>query len=124
EIIEGTHSGAFQWGQTVLVVGANLHGSINAIDERSSEKINYDFSKNENIITYNIQPQLDANTNISTQISDVILQAKVILPQGLQYIPGSSIRGGERYTEPEITDNNDGTQTLIWHIYGVISGQA
>ena len=88
------------------------------------KKINYDFSKNENIITYNIQPQLDANTNISTQISDVILQAKVILPQGLQYIPGSSIRGGERYTEPEITDNNDGTQTLIWHIYGVISGQA
>ena len=110
EMISGTHSGGQLWGNTVLVVGANLHGNIKAIDENETEKENYDLGKNENIVTYSVEPQLDGN---------VTLKAEITLPQGLTYIPGST-----EYGEPEITNNSNGSQTLIWYIYGVISGQA
>ena len=119
EMISGTHSGGTLWGNTVLVVGANLHGNIEAIDESKAEKVNYDLGKNENVVTYSVEPQLDGNTNIVSQIENVTLKAEVTLPQGLTYIPGST-----EYGEPEITNNSDGSQTLVWYIYGVISGQA
>ena len=117
--IEGTNSGGMYWGSTILVIGANLHGNIRAIDETSQEKINYDLSKNENTITYTIQPQLDANTNLEEQISGINLKAEVTLPQGLTYKLGSS-----EYGEPDIIDNEDGTQDLIWYIYGCTSGES
>ena len=119
EVISGTHNGGQQWGNTILVIGANLHGNIKAIDEGKVEKVNYDLGKNENIVTYSVEPQLDGNTNITSQIENVTLKAEVTLPQGLSYIPGSS-----EYDEPEITNNSNGSQTLVWYIYGVISGQA
>ena len=119
EMISGTHSGGHFWGNTVLVVGANLHGNIEAIDESKAEKVNYDLGKNENVVTYSVEPQLDGNTNIASQIENVTLKAEVTLPQGLTYIPGST-----EYGEPEITNNSNGSQTLVWYIYGVISGQA
>ena len=119
EMISGTHSGGHLWGNTVLVVGANLHGNIEAIDESKAEKVNYDLGKNENVVTYSVEPQLDGNTNIASQIENVTLKAEVTLPQGLTYIPGST-----EYGEPEITNNSNGSQTLVWYIYGVISGQA
>ena len=123
EIITGTHNGGSAYGNTVLVIGSNLHGSIDTIDENSKEKVNYDLGKNENIVTYNVKPQLDANENIATKIENVTLKAEVTLPQGLTYISGSSKRGEESYTEPEITNNSDGTQKLIWYIYGCASGE-
>ena len=46
EVISGTHSGGTQWGNTVLVVGSNLHGDIKAI-KNEEEKVNYDIGKNE-----------------------------------------------------------------------------
>ena len=119
EMISGTHSGGQLWGNTVLVVGANLHGNIKAIDENETEKENYDLGKNENIVTYSVEPQLDGNNNIASQIENVTLKAEITLPQGLTYIPGST-----EYGEPEITNNSNGSQTLVWYIYGVISGQA
>lgn len=85
----------------------------------NEEKVNYDLGKNESIVTYSVEPQLDGNTNITSQIENVTLKAEVTLPQGLTYIPGSL-----EYGEPEITNNSNGSQTLIWYIYGVISGQA
>ena len=45
------------------------------------------------------------------------------LPQGLEYVLGSSKRGEESYNEPEIKENEDGSTTLVWYIYGVTSGQ-
>ena len=122
-IISGTHSGGAQWGNTVLVVGANLHGNIKAIDSSNSNKVNYDLGKNENVVTYSVQSQLDKNSNLSSQISNVTLKAEVTIPKGLEYVPGSSKRGGSTYTEPEITENSDGSQKLVWYIYGVTSGQ-
>ena len=87
------------------------------------DKVNYDLGKNENVVTYSLEPKLDANENITSQIEDVTLKAEVILPQGLEYVLGSSKRGEESYNEPEIKENEDGSTTLVWYIYGVTSGQ-
>ncbi len=87
------------------------------------DKVNYDLGKNENIVTYSLEPKLDANENLTSQIEDVTLKAEVILPQGLEYVLGSSKRGEESYNEPEIKENEDGSTTLVWYIYGVTSGQ-
>ena len=120
-VVSGTHSGGTQLGNTVLVVGSNLHGDIKAI-KNEEEKVNYDIGKNENVVTYSVEPQLDANNNIAAQIENVTLKAEVTIPKGLEYIAGSANRGGSSYTEPEITENSDGSQTLVWYIYGVTTG--
>ena len=65
---------------------------------------------------------LEANTNIESQINNVTLKNEVTIPKGLEYIAGSSKRGETSYTEPEVIENNDGSKTLIWYIYGVTSG--
>ena len=123
QIVVGTHSGGFSYGNTVLIVGANLHGNIRAIDSNKADKVNYDLGKNEDIVTYSIEPALDANENIASQIEDVVIKAEVKLPQGLEYVLGSSKRGEESYNEPEIKENENGSTTLVWYIYGVTSGQ-
>ncbi len=123
QMVIGTHSGGDTYGNTVLIVGANLHGNIRAIDSNKADKVNYDLGKNEDIVTYSIEPALDANENLTSQIEDVTLKAEVKLPQGLEYVLGSSKRGEESYNEPEIKENEDGSTTLVWYIYGVTSGQ-
>ena len=60
EVKIGTHNGYFS-GTSLLITGANLHGNIDTIDENNQEKINYDLAKNENVITYKINPLIDAN---------------------------------------------------------------
>ena len=107
----------------MLIIGANLQGNIKIanLDEKGNEKINYDLGKNEDIVTYKLEPQI--YSKLSAKIEDVTLKAQVILPDGLSYELGSSKRGGEEYTEPEITENADGTTTLVWYINGVTSGQ-
>ena len=122
-ILSGSNNGGVDFGNTALVVGANLHGDIKAIDSSKAEKVNYDLGKNENVVTYNVEPQLDANDNLTSQITNVTLKNEVTIPKGLEYIPGSSKRGDDSYTEPEITKNSDGSTTLVWYIYGVTSGQ-
>ena len=123
QMISGTHSGGYVNGNTVLVVGANLHGNIKTVDETNAEKTNYDLGRNENIVTYSVEPALDANTNLVSQIENVTLKAEVTLPAGLTYVPGSSTRGNISYTEPEIIENSDRSRTLTWYLYGVTSGE-
>ena len=117
--IDGTNSGGFLWGNTILVIGANLHGSIQAVDEDNKEKVNYDLGKNENITKFKITPQIDSNSNLTQQITGINLKAKVTLPDGMTYRLGSS-----EYDEPEIKENTDGSQELVWYIYGCTSGKA
>ena len=123
QMVAGTHSGGSSYGNTVLVVGANLYGNIRAVDSSNTDKVNYDLGKNENVVTYSLEPKLDANENLTSQIEDVTLKAEVTLPQGLEYVLGSSKRGEESYNEPEIKEKEDGSTTLVWYIYGVTSGQ-
>ena len=112
-----THSGTY-YGASLLVVGANLHGDIKTLNDKAE----YDLSRNENVVTYSVEPKLDKNENLEEQISNVTLKNMVTIPSGLEYIPGSSKRGEESYNEPEIIENEDGTTTLAWYIYGVTSG--
>ena len=101
----------------------DLHGTIRAIDSDKVNKINYDLGRNEDIVTYSLEPSLEANENITSQIEDVVLKAEVTIPKGLEYVPGSSKRGEKNYTEPDILENENGSITLVWYIYGVTSGQ-
>ena len=117
-MVEGTHTGTYgNYGNTVLVVGANLHGNISAVDENGAEKTTYDLGKNENRATFKVEPKLDRNANLSVQIGGVRLKVKVTIPKGLEYIEQSS-----NYGDPEITKNSDGSQTLIWYIEGCVAG--
>ena len=109
-------------GISLLAVGSYLHSEIRTVDNIGSDKAEYDLSKNENVVTYSVVPKLDKNENLEEQINNVTLKNMVTMPSGLEYVPGSSKRGEESYNEPEIIENEDGTTTLAWYIYGVTSG--
>ena len=121
-VISGTHSGGCIFGNTILAIGANLHGNIQTI-ENNKEKVNYDLGKNENIATYKIQPIIENNSNIAKPIENITLKAEVSLPQGLTYVRGSSKRGEIAYSEPNIEINTDGSSKLTWNIYNCKSGE-
>ena len=118
-MISGTHNGLGTFGNSVLIVGANLHGNIKAIDSNNNEKSNYDLGKNESVVTYKVEPMLDENPNLTTQISGVTLKAEVTLPKGLTYIGQSS-----NYGDPDITTNSDGSSVLSWQIENCTTGQS
>ena len=123
QIVPGTNSGSYFAGNTILIIGGELSGQIKAVDNTNTEKVNYDLGRNESTVTYSVEPQLDSNENVASQIENVTLKAKVTLPAGLTYVAGSSKRGGKEYREPEITENEDGTTLLTWYIYEVTSGE-
>ena len=111
QIITGTHLGGVQKGDSLLIVGADQKISIKAVDGADQEKINYNLSKNENIATFKVEPSLTVDSVVD--IDNVTLKIKTTLPDGLKYQVESANSG-----EPEVTDNADGTQTLVWHKYG------
>ena len=121
-IIAGTHSGGYSYGQTVLIVGANLSGKIRAI-YNGVEKENYDLGINENVVTYSVEPTL-SNYTASSLVENATLKAEVTIPKGLEYVFGSSKRVGDSYDEPDITSNSDGSTTLVWYFYNCDSGEA
>ena len=114
--IEGTHYNGVSWGQSLLIVGGELGVNKKEIDENGNEKKNYDFSKNEYNVTYKIQPTVKSLSNIK----DVTLEITDTLPKGMTYVRGSS-----NLDEPEVIYNDeDGTTTLKWHVYGVETQKA
>ena len=122
QIKAGTHSGSYYYGTTVLVLAGNLHGNIRTIDEINNNKVNFDLGRNENIVTYSLEPEIELLSNNIAKIENATIKAEVTLPVGLTYIPGSSTRGDISYTEPEIAENADGSTTLTWYLYGITSG--
>lgn len=116
-IVKGTHSGSYIYGNTVYVVGASQSVEIESIDDDGNTKINYDLGKNEYDVRYKISPNLSSeNTNIN--IEGVTITLVDTLPEGLNYVAGSS-----NYGDPEITENSDGTTTLVWQIHDCGVGQ-
>ena len=109
---EGTHND-LKSGNTILVLGANLSVSkeINEKTESGLEKQNYNIGKNEFEVEYKIIPKLENPIN-DINITGVNLKILDTLPKGLTYISGSADCG-----EPEIIENEDNTQTLIWYRY-------
>ena len=118
KVISGTHSGGALYGNTILVVAADLKVQKISIDDDGNEKVNYDISKNEYDITYKITPILNKMDSVTAEIKNVTVKIKDILPDGLEYVTGSC-----EYGEPEITQNSDGTTTLIWYIYNCEVGK-
>ena len=121
QIITGTHQGR-NWGNTVLVVGADSSISTKTIDsETGAEKTTYDIGKNENEVTLQITPTLsESDPQIPTNIKGATVRIKETLPAELTYVPGSS-----NYGEPiETIQNDDGTTTYIWEIYNCNVGEA
>lgn len=118
EMIAGTHSGGALWGQSLLIIGAELSINQKAINENdNTEKKNYDIGKNEYDVTYKLMPNIASST--FSNITDITLKIEDTLPKGLTYVPGSSSNG-----EPEVINNADGTTKLVWYIYGCETGKS
>ena len=121
-IIVGTHKGGYTYGQSILVISGNATVTTGVEDKTSSgsPKVNYDIGKNENIVTYNVKPKLNLPKDSSTKVDNVTVTVTDILPDGIKYVPGSA---NTEYGEPIITENEDGTTTLKWEIYGQVIGE-
>ena len=118
QIISGTHSGGWAYGQSVLIVGAIQGISLDNIDNNGNKKVNYDLGKNENIVKYTINPTLtNPDKSKLPNIAGVTVTITDTLPKKLTYVPGSS-----NYGEPEIIQNDNNT-TLVWTIYNCTVGE-
>lgn len=100
-------------GTSLLVLGAKQNINIESLDNSDNLKENFDLGRNESEVTYKITPSLTSPYIADPKISGVTLKVTDTLPKGLSYIPGSS----SSYGEPDITENEDGTTKLVWHIY-------
>ena len=113
---QGSHGGGVHYGNSLLVIGAEQKVELSSWDEDATQsKTNYDIGRNENIINYRIVPQLHGEADIG----GVTVRLTTTLPNGLEYIAGSS-----DYREPDITNNEDGTTTLVWEIYDCSVGES
>ena len=117
-VVSGTHNGGYVYGQSLLIVGGIQSISQKAIDEDGVEKVNYDISKNQNVVKYQISPRINNAVANPVRITGVTVKLTDTLPEGLTYIPGSS-----NYGEPEITNNSDGSTTLVWNILDCTVGE-
>lgn len=112
-----THNGGYNFGQTVLAIAADTKVSKTVADITSNgeTKKNYDISKNEYEVTFKIQPILTLNGIENTEpLTNATIKLIDTLPKGLKYVKNSS----NTETEPEITENEDGTTTLTWNVTG------
>ena len=113
---QGSHGGGIHAGNSLLIVGAEQKVELTSWNEDATQsKINYDIGRNENVINYRIAPQLNGDADID----GVTVSLTTTLPNGLEYVAGSS-----DYREPEITNNEDGTTTLVWEIYDCSVGES
>ncbi|MBR2784668.1 MAG: MucBP domain-containing protein, partial [Clostridia bacterium] len=116
-IKSGTHNGGWQWGNTLLVIGADQTIEIDPINKSDeSIKVNYDIGKNENVVTYKISPVI--STPEVSSITGVTVSVTSTLPNGLTYVPNSC-----NYGEPEINDLGGGVTELIWYINDCTVGE-
>ena len=113
---QGSHGGGYQYGNSLLVLGAEQKVELTSWNEEATErKVNYDIGRNENIINYRIAPQLIGEADID----GVTVKLTTTLPKGLEYVAGSS-----NYREPDITNDSNGTTTLVWEIYDCSVGES
>lgn len=106
-------------GTTLLILGAKQSITVESIDETTNElKEYYDLGKNESEVIYKLTPNLQKYASNSPTITGVTVKITDTLPVGLTYVGGSEQNGNE----PDIVNNEDGTQTLIWYIYDCTVG--
>lgn len=112
ELVTGTHKGGFHAGNSLLIVGADLKVNREINDKvNNNPKVNYDLGKSELEAEFKITPSLSNNKLEAGSISGVKVKITDTLPKGLTYKQGSS-----NIDEPTVTENADGTTTLVWYI--------
>ena len=120
EVIPGTHQNHV-YGNSLLVAGADSSIASQVIDEKTGEaKESYDLAKNENIVTFKVEPKLEElDEDNPAGVTGATITIKDTLSKGLIYIPGSS-----NYGEPiETITNEDGSTTLVFEKYNCNVGE-
>lgn len=118
-MIAGTHRGGTVYGNTILVLGAELKVTRN-VDEKledGKQKSVYDIGKNEYDVIYKVSPSITNNFS-NNKVTGINLKITDTLPKGIKYISGSC-----NYEEPEITNNEDETTVLTWYKYNCSIGE-
>ena len=119
EKVVGTHPGqVVTYGNSVLIVGTDARISIDIVDKvGENTKTNYNLDNNENVVTYQITPELKSESGM-TGISGVAVVVKETIDGGLEYLPGQSS------IEPDSVEvNEDGTTTITWTINNCTVGE-
>lgn len=140
--IWGTHnSDWYHWGDTLLVIGYKSGITKNLLqkDENGADKKTFSLDANQRVVDFKLQPKTEHDLQGSFDRT-VTITVVDTLPKYLSYKPGSAYFGGEyaqssKYggtkgtitggvlTEPEVTNHEDGTQTLKWSIPDVVVGE-
>ena len=140
--IYGTHNSDWQhWGDTLLVIGYKnkITKHLMQKDTNQNDKKTFSLDADQRVVDFRLQPmtQHDQSGSFDRKVTVTVADT---LPKYLTYKPGSSYFGGEyaqtsefggtkgvitggTLTEPEVTDNGDGTQTLKWVIPDVVIGE-
>lgn len=136
-------SAGLSYGDSCLVVSYATEIAKDTMQQSGTGNVQvskraYDMDSNQRVADYVLKPSVKRTAGES-QTEDMSIKTtlyiKDILPKGLHYIYGSAYLGGT-YTqraegkqglvengqrlEPEITENEDGTTTLVWTLKNVI----
>lgn len=130
------------WGDTLLVIGYKT-GITKTMCQTSdsTEKNTYNLDAEQRVVDFKLQPRTYYDQGAGNNGLTTTVTITDTLPKYLTYRPGSSYFGGT-YTqtsvnggtqgaitggilrEPDsVTNNADGTQTLVWTIPGVTIGE-
>ncbi len=150
--IEGTHnSDWYHWGDTLLIIGYKTKITKNLLqkDNGGEEKKTFSLDADQRVADFKLQPAAYYDKPGEFQQTARITIVDT-LPKHMTYKPGSAYFGGAykqtselggkkgeiirdetegaefpdpKLTEPEVTENADGTQTLKWIIDDVKVGK-
>ena len=131
----GTHSGGWNDGDSLLLVGEQAQigiGTEQTDSNTGKPKTIYDIDYDQRYADYYVDATIAASANVTTG-AKTTLYYTLTLPKGQTYLDGSLIYGGT-YTEntpnsgttaggtkitPTLTHNADGTSTLTFSVPGV-----
>lgn len=112
---------SYTHGSTALVLDAREKVKVESLfeeDGKETSKESFDLGKLENVVKYKITPTLEIEKD-ELKVSNITVNIKDILPNGLTYIEGSC-----NYGEPYSKDTDaEGNTTLIWKIEGCTTGE-
>lgn len=114
-LMEGSHAGGYLSGNSMRIAQfeASVSNVIADLDADGNPKDSYDVGAGQNQVTYALTPQVRTPDTAAEKTTPVTITSR--LPVNLTYIQGSASRDGVPM-EPEITQSEDGSQTLVWHL--------
>src|SRR5699024_4175501 len=82
-IMSGTHSGGYVYGNSLLILGAKQKIQQIPVDINNNEKLNYDLGKNDNVVRYKIEPSIYQDIENKSEVKDITVTITDTLPKGL-----------------------------------------